>query len=92
MPPDRIPLTKMNIPMPVGTVPPRPVVQSLGLTGRTRHRVGFRGRLVLQIEHRFLPDTYRPPGHGHQPRSYVTAWRDATLADLASLYPPVETA
>lgn len=45
------------------------------LTGRTRYRVGWFGRLVLQVEQiRYWQDD-----HGHVPSK---SWRDARAADL----------
>ena len=63
-----------------------------GLTGRTRVRLDWRGRVLLQVEER-LPHWGRgrpgPPKFG-QPdtRPTYVIWRDARQADLRSLEPP----
>ncbi len=51
------------------------------LTGRTRHRAGWRGRLVLQVEYSYR--TYFSPDAGYSPED--TAWRDATVKDVQSM-------
>lgn len=46
------------------------------LTGKTRHRLGLFGRLVLQVEER----RYRFDGSGN----YYLAWRDAKASDVSA--------
>lgn len=54
-----------------------------GLTGKTRHRLGWRGRLVLQVERAELRAT---AGGWLATRPHtVKVWRDATIEDLQAL-------
>lgn len=58
-------------------------VRPRNLTGRTRHRRGFLGRMVLQVETAYSHAGYGRPQPG---RSYAsTEWRDATFDDLSAL-------
>lgn len=57
---------------------PRPV--DAQLTGNVRHRVGFRGRLVLQVEVQYHTQT-TPLSIKNGPFHH---WRDAKTADLAT--------
>lgn len=51
------------------------------LTGKTKYRVGWRGRLILQVEEAWttLIDLN---GSGYYDEGHHTRWRDATAADL----------
>lgn len=66
------------------------------LTGATRHRPGWFGRMVLEVEeqHRSFSTTPPPPGRdGVRWDAYLQStasrpwytWRDATYADVAAL-------
>lgn len=57
---------------------PRPV--DVTLTGKVRHRVGFRNRLILQVEIQYFTQTtpYSPK------TGPIYFWRDAKAEDLAS--------
>jgi hypothetical protein len=60
-----------------------PSADLVGFTGDTRHRVTWRGKLVLQIQEIF---ELRPSGAsvtGRWPK--VTQWRDAREDDMAFL-------
>lgn len=49
------------------------------LTGRIRHRLGWRGRLVLQVEEEwFMRQGIAAPDKSKR----HTRWRDAILADM----------
>lgn len=55
-----------------------------GLTGKTRYRLGWRGRLVLQVEY---TERRAMAGGWVVPKPYtVRCWRDATVEDLQALY------
>lgn len=63
--------------------------QPVGLTGQQRFRVGWLGKLILQVEvtHRFegayCPHTFSAhPNNG----STMTGWRDAKLEDITTDY------
>lgn len=60
-------------------VAPRPIPMEYKLTGKTRHRVGFRGRLILQVQVQYMTQT-TPYSEKKGPHTF---WRDATTADLA---------
>lgn len=60
-------------------VAPLPIPYQHELTGKVRHRVGFRKRLVLQVEVQYLTRT-TPMSEAKGPFTY---WRDATTKDLA---------
>ncbi len=61
------------------------------LTGRIRHRAGWLGHQILQVEistrpYRDIPD--RPPSTGWHRAHYgpaTTSWRDATILDSQAL-------
>ncbi|MBV2181694.1 MAG: hypothetical protein KUL86_10745 [Castellaniella sp.] len=63
--------------------PPERSAERSGLTGKTRYRLGWRGRLVLQVEYRACR-----PGNMYTitPPYLVRYWRDATVEDLQALY------
>jgi hypothetical protein len=52
------------------------------LTGNTRYRVGWRKRLILQVEYRYLHSECHG---GFIDCDVRTDWRDARLEDLAEL-------
>lgn len=63
------------------------------LTGRTRHRVGWLGSLILQVE--YERSSMRDlNGSGYYDFNTATHWRDARAADLINLAarPPKTTA
>jgi hypothetical protein len=49
------------------------------LTGNIRYRIGFRRKLVLQVEHEIPKETWMP---GPVPRVW---WADATVQDMQTL-------
>lgn len=51
------------------------------LTGRTRYRTGWRGKIILQVEYTeyYCHDIH---GSGHFDEGHTTHWRDATADDL----------
>ncbi len=51
------------------------------LTGKTRYRSTWRGKLVLQVEEEWLDDC---PYSG--PRNSGELWRDASVQDLEVIY------
>jgi hypothetical protein len=53
------------------------------LTGRTRYRLGFNGRIVVQVEEKW----FGMPAYSRQV-GYNTSWRDAGALDLQQLEPP----
>jgi len=61
---------------------PRPYATEVALTGLTRHRVTWRGRLVLQVEEQYkLRQCFTV-----HPTVYFR-WRDACVFDLQILTP-----
>ncbi len=48
-------------------------------TGATRHRVNWRGQLILEVEYTHRPYCHEGGGSYGPP---VTWWRDAVLADV----------
>ena len=59
-----------------------PQADASGLTGKTRYRLGWRGRLVLQVE----CSERRAMAGGVVPRLHtVTVWHDATVEDMQVL-------
>lgn len=54
-----------------------------GLTGRTRYRLGWRGRLILQVEH--ATHHRQSSGWVVYPPYMISEWRDATVADLTTV-------
>ncbi|MFT4162487.1 hypothetical protein [Shinella sp.] len=61
------------------------------LTGRYRYRLGWRRRLVLQVEHTFKVSTFFtcPPPPDYPLARDATEWRDATIEDLQEIDDPV---
>ncbi|NOV15887.1 hypothetical protein E5S70_07275 [Ensifer adhaerens] len=61
----------------------------MALTGRYRYRLGWFGRLVLQVE-----QSYRAVDYGKRPQPGVDRtfearrWRDATIEDIQPLEVP----
>lgn len=49
-------------------------------TGKTRYRIGFRGRVILQLQERF---SIASGGYGET--SHYTEWRDARAEDLTEV-------
>lgn len=54
---------------------------SSGLTGRTRYRSSWRGKLILQVEYKqhYFNDLN---GSGYYDEGFTTHWRDAKVEDL----------
>ena len=46
------------------------------LTGNTRHRISWRGKVIMQVECWYLPGAYA---------DYVGRWRDANALDLVDI-------
>lgn len=57
-----------------------------GLTGKTRYRLGWRGRLVLQVEYRAHRYVSRYAVPSPWAMGLARYWRDATVEDLQALY------
>lgn len=58
-------------------------MRKLGLTGNTRYRISFFGRLILEVEYTSLLATGY--GCGFFEETVVTEWRDANFYDLQEL-------
>ncbi len=58
------------------------------LTGKTRYRPGWFGRLVLQVEYEYrcIPAGARC---SHSNLITQTGWRDARVSDAVSVYLPI---
>lgn len=54
------------------------------LTQRVRYRLGFRERLVLQVEEK-IDSTVSSSPYDRRPGGSWTQWRDATVIDLQEL-------
>lgn len=52
------------------------------LTGRTRYRTSWSGKLILQVEYGYVHITDLS-GSGYYDYDNVTKWRDAKVEDLA---------
>jgi hypothetical protein len=52
------------------------------LTGLTRYRLGWRGKMILQVSYWYREFT---PGRAPWVDGYATAWRDATFQDVMDL-------
>lgn len=51
------------------------------ITGRTRYRTNWRGKIILQVEYtRFYFHDLN--GSGYYDEGHTTHWRDATAADI----------
>ena len=63
-------------------------IQARHLTGRVRPRLGWFGKLVLQVEVRspqpHYPRAPRPGPHDPWANGSYTYWRDATVEDLVT--------
>lgn len=57
------------------------------LTGRHRHRAGWFGRLILQVEYATMEPHPGTEGRGTDWKPTGREWRDATVEDLAALTP-----
>ena len=59
---------------------------SSNLTGTTRYRTSFMGKMILQVEERHIAhyEGRLQPGVERQP-VYGTSWRDATAKDMSTL-------
>lgn len=59
---------------------------SVGLTGRTRFRIGksfgSKGKMILQVEDRKANESYEG---GYIDTNYYNTWRDATFEDFQEL-------
>ena len=68
------------------------MAEPTGPTGRTRIRLDWRGRVILQVEVRLRrwERGFPPPPKPGQPdtRPTYSIWRDARQADLRSFEPP----
>jgi hypothetical protein len=63
----------------------------MALTGRYRYRLGWRRRLVLQVEHTFKASTFFTcPRPGRDVTFDATEWRDATIEDLQEIDRPAD--
>jgi hypothetical protein len=51
------------------------------LTGNTRFRLGFRKKLILQVEYKYFTDDLYGTGQPG-PDGYCLGWKDATLQDI----------
>ena len=51
------------------------------LTGKTRYRLGWRKKMILQVEHWCRSSSYPNPYH----RTYSAHWFDATFQDVLDL-------
>jgi hypothetical protein len=67
-----------------------PTVWEQQLTGRTRHRSGLFGKMILQVEVEHRCVTLHAPGHETRGASY-TRWHDATFDDWHQLFSGVDT-
>lgn len=65
-------------------------IEARRLTGRVRHRAGWRGRLVLQVEivspKPWYPRVPRLGGYDPWKGGAYPFWRDASAEDLASIH------
>lgn len=54
------------------------------LTGKSRYRVSFFGKFILQLEYCIVTQQKQTAGrfHPHPPRFQGTKWRDATRNDM----------
>jgi hypothetical protein len=52
------------------------------ITGETRYRTGWFGKLILQVEEVYHVAIYGRPRFGGIERVQRTKWRDATVRDL----------
>ena len=57
------------------------------LTGGRRYRVGLFGRIILQVEYATLEPHPAPDRRSTDWKYTGRAWRDATVEDLAVIYP-----
>lgn len=62
-----------------------PISQEAGhkLTGKRRHRMGWRKKLVLQVEITYYLYTWQDHGKPYGDESWRFAWRDATINDIS---------
>jgi hypothetical protein len=67
-------------------------LEAVCLTGRRRHRIGWFGRVILQVEVKHprpnYPKAPRPGPYDPWANGFFTFWRDATVADLPELIEP----
>ena len=54
------------------------------LTGAWRYRITWRGKLILQVQEKFLR-MYDLGGSGHFDESDYYRWRDATIHDVQKI-------
>lgn len=52
------------------------------LTGRTQYRIGWRQKLVMQVEYWYLPFLV---GASYTKRPYRAAWQDATIEQMQQI-------
>ena len=57
------------------------MMMPIGLTGNTRYRTNWRGKLILQVEEAYHSFAPYPEMDGMN----FTHWRDARVEDLSSL-------
>lgn len=60
-------------------------MSALGLTGNTRYRIGFFGRLILEVEYLMYVKREYGGDSGFYLQEKVTKWRDANFYDLQQL-------
>lgn len=60
---------------------PIPIVGAFTLTGRRRHRLGWRNRMILQVEER-APQGCTRYGTAEWSENPILRWRDASPQDL----------
>lgn len=61
--------------------------KTLGLTGKTRYRTNWRGKLILQVEYKkqYIDNSYQASFSGSHPDDFKIFngyWRDAKLKDI----------